>query len=270
MPRPPNCKRCGKPKSKGHKCPPPKEYVPKKCKCGKRFNESGRCVSCDNWHKPCPTPTPVSPVQKDHIKPETRSLYSIAMAGKVCSVSYVDEEIMGMLGMTVDHYEVHCFNNPVAVEFGLCDNIHYEALAIPILKGEITLEELNDAGRNGPKLTALVASKPSNPHPGIVFRTWYDDDVNDPPGSSGKPINETCQVKEQVGREEPGEETKKMPRDRTIPDLKNASIEEVQKHLGMIVCETINTTQEKIDDLERCMGDAWLKKYGGLEPEPDE
>lgn len=66
-------------------------------------------------------------------------------------------------------------DSPAAIaDFGLETEAHYEALYHPIRAGEITLEALDAALGNGPKLTALVRSAPSNPHKSIVFRTPYD------------------------------------------------------------------------------------------------
>lgn len=59
-------------------------------------------------------------------------------------------------------------------DFGLETRAHYEALYYPIHAGEITLEALDGALGDGPKLTALVRSAPSNPHKTIVFHTPYD------------------------------------------------------------------------------------------------
>jgi hypothetical protein len=61
------------------------------------------------------------------------------------------------------------------VDFGLESQEHYEALYYPLRAGEITLGDLDDALGSGPKLTALVRSAGSNPHKGIVFRTPYDE-----------------------------------------------------------------------------------------------
>lgn len=51
----------------------------------------------------------------------------------------------------------------------------YEALYYPIRAGEITVEQLDQALGNGPKLTLLVRHAPSNPHKEIVFKTAWDD-----------------------------------------------------------------------------------------------
>lgn len=61
------------------------------------------------------------------------------------------------------------------VDFGLESQEHYEALYYPVRAGEIGLRALDDVLGNGAKLTALVRSAPSNPHKGIVFRTPYDE-----------------------------------------------------------------------------------------------
>ncbi len=61
------------------------------------------------------------------------------------------------------------------VDFGLESQEHYEALYYPVRAEEISLSQLDDALGNGPKLTALVRSAKSNPHKGIVFRTPYDE-----------------------------------------------------------------------------------------------
>lgn len=60
------------------------------------------------------------------------------------------------------------------VDFGIDSQKHYEALYIPIRRGEIKPKELDAALGSGPKLTALVARCRSNPHKGIVFKTAYD------------------------------------------------------------------------------------------------
>lgn len=51
----------------------------------------------------------------------------------------------------------------------------WEALRDPILRGEVTAEQLDEALGSGPKLTALVRSCPSNPHKDIEFRLAWDD-----------------------------------------------------------------------------------------------
>lgn len=60
------------------------------------------------------------------------------------------------------------------VDFGIDVQNKYEALYYPIRAGEITIEQLEEALGNGPKLTELVNSAHSNPHKGIVFVTAYD------------------------------------------------------------------------------------------------
>jgi hypothetical protein len=67
-------------------------------------------------------------------------------------------------------------DSPAAiVDFGLDSQEHYEALYYPVRAGEITLEALDQALGSGPKLTALARSAKSNPHKDIVFRTAYDE-----------------------------------------------------------------------------------------------
>jgi len=61
------------------------------------------------------------------------------------------------------------------VDFGLESQEHYEALYYPLRAREITVEQLDDALGGGPKLTALAGAAKSNPHKGIVFRTPYDE-----------------------------------------------------------------------------------------------
>ena len=60
------------------------------------------------------------------------------------------------------------------VDFGIDTQEHYEALHAGVRAGEVTIDQLDAALGSGPKLTALVRSAPSNPHPDIVFRTSYD------------------------------------------------------------------------------------------------
>jgi hypothetical protein len=67
----------------------------------------------------------------------------------------------------------------VACDFGLDEPEHYEALHGPIRAGEITLEQLDAAICDGPKLTALVKDCPSNPHKSIIFSTMWDDLVDE-------------------------------------------------------------------------------------------
>jgi len=61
------------------------------------------------------------------------------------------------------------------VDFGLESQEHYEALYYPLRAGEVSPEQLDDALGSGPKLTALARSAKSNPHHKIVFRTPYDE-----------------------------------------------------------------------------------------------
>jgi hypothetical protein len=68
------------------------------------------------------------------------------------------------------------------VDFGLVGDgaqDRYEALYYPIRAGEITLEQLDAALGDGPKLTTLVSGVKSNPHKGIVFTTPWDNAVMD-------------------------------------------------------------------------------------------
>lgn len=51
----------------------------------------------------------------------------------------------------------------------------YEALYYPIRAKEITIDQLDEAIGDGPKLTALVNRCKKNPHKGIVFQTAYDE-----------------------------------------------------------------------------------------------
>lgn len=71
-------------------------------------------------------------------------------------------------------------DSPAAiVDFGLESQEHYEALYYPVRAEEISLAQLDEALGSGPKLTALVQSAKSNPHKGIVFRTPYDEFVEE-------------------------------------------------------------------------------------------
>ncbi len=60
------------------------------------------------------------------------------------------------------------------VDFGLDSQAHYEALHGPIRAGEITVEQLDEALGNGPRLTSLVRESQANPHKTIVFRCAGD------------------------------------------------------------------------------------------------
>ena len=65
---------------------------------------------------------------------------------------------------------------PAAVtDFGIDSQEHFEALCIPVRKGEISVDDLDRALGNGPLLTLLVRQVPSNPHKSIEFKTPYDD-----------------------------------------------------------------------------------------------
>jgi hypothetical protein len=64
---------------------------------------------------------------------------------------------------------------PAAVtDFGIDSREHFEALCIPVRKGEISADDLDRALGNGPLLTMLVRQAPSNPHKSIEFKTPYD------------------------------------------------------------------------------------------------
>lgn len=65
---------------------------------------------------------------------------------------------------------------PAAVtDFGIDSQEHFEALCIPVRKGEISADDLDRALGNGPLLTKLVRQAASNPHISIEFKTPYDD-----------------------------------------------------------------------------------------------
>jgi hypothetical protein len=67
-------------------------------------------------------------------------------------------------------------DGPAALtDFGIDTRDHFEALANAVVKGEITLEDLNSALGNGPLLTKLVRKARSNLHKDIVFRTPWDE-----------------------------------------------------------------------------------------------
>lgn len=59
-------------------------------------------------------------------------------------------------------------------DYGLNSRQHFEAIAIPYRKGEVTPDQLDEALGNGPRLTTLVNSVASNPHKGIIFETAWD------------------------------------------------------------------------------------------------
>ena len=58
--------------------------------------------------------------------------------------------------------------------FDLATQEHYEAIYCGLRNGEITPAALNDAFLDGPRLTELVRSAPSNPHKGITFESERD------------------------------------------------------------------------------------------------
>lgn len=60
------------------------------------------------------------------------------------------------------------------VDFGLDTQEHYEAIYYPLREGEIRPEQLDAALGNGPELTRLARSAPSNPHRTITFETSWD------------------------------------------------------------------------------------------------
>jgi hypothetical protein len=63
---------------------------------------------------------------------------------------------------------------PVCVDFGIDSKAHYEAIALPVMNDEITMEQADAALGDGEKLTKLAAEAPSNPHKGIQFQTSWD------------------------------------------------------------------------------------------------
>ncbi len=73
--------------------------------------------------------------------------------------------------ITLDIYP----NTPGITDFGISSPKHYEALYYPVRQGEISLEQLEEALGNGPKLTELARAARSNPHKDITFKTPWDD-----------------------------------------------------------------------------------------------
>jgi hypothetical protein len=65
-------------------------------------------------------------------------------------------------------------NDAAAIDFGIDNQKHYEALYFPIRKGEITPETLDAAINDGQRLTALVREAASNPHKDVEFHTALD------------------------------------------------------------------------------------------------
>jgi hypothetical protein len=66
-------------------------------------------------------------------------------------------------------------SHTAVVDFGLDSQKHLEALYYPLRHGDITPEQVDASLGNGPQLTALARSSPSNPHKDIEFRTSWDD-----------------------------------------------------------------------------------------------
>ena len=67
-------------------------------------------------------------------------------------------------------------DGPAALtDFGIDSQEHYDALAIPVRRGEISVEDLDRALGNGPLLTELARNAPSNPHKSIQFKTPWDE-----------------------------------------------------------------------------------------------
>lgn len=64
--------------------------------------------------------------------------------------------------------------NAAIVDFGIDSQKHYEALYYPIREGEIMPARLEQALGNGPMLTELARSAPSNPHHDIEFHGALD------------------------------------------------------------------------------------------------
>lgn len=60
-------------------------------------------------------------------------------------------------------------------DFGIASDAHYRALHAIVRAGTVTRDELDRVLGDGPAITALVNASPSNPVPGIVFKTAYDD-----------------------------------------------------------------------------------------------
>jgi len=60
-------------------------------------------------------------------------------------------------------------------DFGIVSQKHYAALQRPVRAGFIQIEDLEKVLGNGPAITTLVNKCPQNLHPGIIFKTPYDD-----------------------------------------------------------------------------------------------
>ena len=67
-----------------------------------------------------------------------------------------------------------------------------EALYACVESGEISQEQLRAMSGNGPAITEVVNSCKSNPYPGIVYTTAYDDMVEEP-------VRERCRGCTQLG-----------------------------------------------------------------------
>lgn len=75
----------------------------------------------------------------------------------------------------IDAMVLDIWPRPAAVcDFGIETEAHYRVLHKLVRCGELKTEALDAALGDGPALTRLVNACPSNPAPGIVFRTPYD------------------------------------------------------------------------------------------------
>lgn len=60
-------------------------------------------------------------------------------------------------------------------DFGISSQEHYNVLHRLIRIGKIMPEELDAVLGNGPAITNLVQKHKENPHPGLIFKTPYDE-----------------------------------------------------------------------------------------------
>ena len=65
-------------------------------------------------------------------------------------------------------------SNAGVADFGLHSQKHYEALHSVIRAGELKVDKLDELLGDGPALTGFINRCPSNRHPGIVFKTAWD------------------------------------------------------------------------------------------------
>jgi hypothetical protein len=71
-------------------------------------------------------------------------------------------------------------NEAACNQFGIRSQEHYEAIYYPVRHGEITADQLENAGGNGPMLTQLVNAASRNPHKDILFDTAVANTANPP------------------------------------------------------------------------------------------